>query len=124
MAAEAFEQILNKDVPALNEAANSSNAKLRNAALAVIKRRNSDHKSEGYEADAKPGFEQAADRNPQFQHGTLGLIRAFRLGGEPVRDYRSIPDSKSPFVLHIVLKPSTLKMSLRKNQFNPYEDLQ
>ncbi|MFN2531922.1 MAG: hypothetical protein ABR555_11545 [Pyrinomonadaceae bacterium] len=123
VSAETFEQILNKDVPALNEAAKNSNAKLRNAALAVLKRRQSGHTSEGFEADAKPAFEEAADRNPMFMHGPLGLIRALRMGGEPVRDYRSIPDSTSPFVLHMVLKPSTRKMSLRKNQFNPYEDL-
>ncbi|MDT5123700.1 MAG: hypothetical protein QOC96_3182 [Acidobacteriota bacterium] len=123
VSAEAFVQIQNKDLPALEDAAKSSNTKLRNAALAVIERRNSGYTPEGLEADAKPGFEEAADRNSYFLHGNLGLIRALRMGGEPVRDYRSIPDAKSPFSVHIVLKPSTRKMSLRKNQFNPYEDL-
>ena len=123
VSAEAFVQIQNKDLPALEEAAKSSNTRLRNAALAVIERRNSGYTPEGLEADAKPGFEEAADRNPSFLHGNLGLIRALRMGGEPVRDYRSIPDAKSPFSVHIVLKSSTRKMSMRKNQFNPYEDL-
>jgi hypothetical protein len=123
VSAEAFVQIQNGNVPALDEAAKSSNPNLRNAALAVIERRNSGYTPEGLEADAKPGFEESTDHNASFLHGTLGLIRALRMGGEPVRDYRSIADAKSPFSVHIVLKSSTRKMSIRKNQFNPYEDL-
>jgi len=123
VSAEAFVQIQNGDVPALDEAAKSSNPKLRKAALAVLERRNSGYTPEGLEADAKPGFEESTDHNASFLHGSLGLIRALRLGGEPVRDYRSIADAKSPFSVHIVLKSSTRKMSIRKNQFNPYEDV-
>ena len=123
VSAEAFQQIMNKDLPALSEAAKSSDPKVRNAVAALLKRRKTSAAPEGFEADAKPGFQEAADKNARFLHGTLGLLRALRLGGEAVRDYRSIPDATSPFVLHMVLKASTRKMSLRKNQFNPYEDL-
>jgi len=123
VAAEAIHQVMNKDIPALNEAAKSSDPKVRKAAVAMLERLKTSSPAEGLEADAKPGFEEATDKNAMFLHGTLGLIRALRLGGEPVKDYRSLPDAKSPFVIHIVLNPSTRKMSLRKNQFNPYEDL-
>jgi hypothetical protein len=123
VSAEAFQQVMNKDIPALNEAARSSDPKVRNAAATLLERLRSSDTPEGLEADAKPGFEEATDKNTMFLHGTLGLIRALRLGGEPVKDYRSLPDAKSLFVVHIVLKPSTRKISLRKNQFNPYEDL-
>ena len=123
VSAEAFQQMMNKDIPALDEAAKSSDPKVRNAAAALLERLKTSGPLEGLEADAKPGFEEATDKNPMFLHGALGLIRALRLGGEPVKDYRSIPDAKSPFVVHIVVKPATRKLSLRKNQFNPYEDL-
>ena len=123
VSAEAFEQVTNKDIPALNEAAKSEDPRVRNAVAALLERLKMSKQPEALEADAKPGFEEKADKNPMFLHGTLGLIRARRLGGEPVKDYRSIPDAKSSFVVHIVVKPATRKMSLRKNQFNPYEDL-
>ncbi|MGI8654532.1 MAG: HEAT repeat domain-containing protein [Pyrinomonadaceae bacterium] len=123
VSAEAFMQIHNENIPALNEAAKSSNARLRKAALEVLERRKSGYTPEGLEAEAKPGFEEKVNQSPEFLHGNLGLIRALRMGGEPVRDFRSIPDAKSPFSVHIVLKSSNRKMSIRKNQFNPYEDL-
>ncbi len=123
VSAEAFIQIQNADLPALDEAAKSSNTRLREAALAVLEKRKSGYTPEGLEADAKPGFEESIDQRADFIHGNLGLIRSLRMGGEPVRDYRSIVDPKSLFSVHIVLKASTRKMSIRKNQFNPYEDL-
>ena len=127
VSAEAFEQILNKDVPALDEAAKSSDAKLRKAAAEVIKRRKSIYKIEGYEAEAKPGFEEYIEKKPEFLRGNLGLLRALRIGGEPAQDYRSVVGSFSgkdnPLSLHVVFKSSTRKLSIRSNRFNPYEDL-
>lgn len=127
VSAEAFEQILNKDIPALDEAAKSSDAKLRKAAAEVIKRRKSIDKIEGYEAEAKPEFDEYIEKKTEFLRGNLGLLRALRIGGEPVRDYRSIVGSFSgkdnPRSLRVVFKSSTRKLSIRSNRFNPYEDL-
>lgn len=123
VAAEAFVQVLDADIPALNEAAKSSNFRLKNAAKEMIKRRREAHAPEGLDAEAKIGFEEQAEKSPTLLHGSLGLIRAFRLGGEPVRDYRSIRGADSPRCLHLVLNPRTRKLSSRLNDFNPYEDL-
>ena len=123
VAAEALVQILNDEIPSLNEAAKSSNSQLKNAAKGVIKRRANVNKPEGLDADAKQGFEEKADTSPTLLHGSLGIIRALRMGGEPVRDYRSKRDGDSR-ILHMVLNPRTRKLSSRLNDFNPYEDLQ
>jgi HEAT repeat protein len=123
VAGQAFMDIHNEDLPALNDAAKSSDVKLRKAAIEAIKKRKSEPRSEGDTADAKPGFEEVADKSPKMQHGNLGLIRALRLGGEPVRDYREIPDSNNSPALHITFKPATGKMSIRLNRFSPYQDM-
>lgn len=72
--------------------------------------------------DMKAGAEENMKKNKKLVFGTLGVIYAIRIGGEPVQDFRTLPDAEG-WCLRITLSPITHHAGSGQSRFNPYLDL-
>ena len=102
----------------------SPNGWLRENAKQVKEKRKRGIKELGQQLtmDMKPGADEDMKQNRKFLFGVLGVIYAIRIGGEPVEDFRSLPDVDG-WCLRITLNPITHHAGSGQSRFNPYQDL-